>query len=95
MTSRSAGETELGGVVIHQPRAANYPDLGRLERNLMQFSNGKCRVLCLGRNNPMHQYLLEADLLDSSSARRTWGSWWAPVSQQCVLVAKKANGVLG
>jgi len=61
--------------------AAIQQDLDRLEtwvqRNLMKFNKGKCRGLHLGRNNPMHQYWLGADLLENSSAgRETWGCWW-------------------
>ena len=51
-------------------------DLDRLEswvqRNLMKFSKGKCRVLHLGRNNPR----LRADLLQSSSVERDLGLQW-------------------
>jgi len=67
-------------------------------RNLMKFNKGKCRVLHLGRNNPMHQYRLGVDLLQSSSVKRDLGVLMdhrLTVSQQCDLVAKKNDGILG
>jgi len=55
-----ADETKLGGVV--EGCAAIQRDLNKLERwvakSLMKFDKGKCKVLHLERNNPMHQYIL-------------------------------------
>lgn len=36
----------------------------------MKFNEGKCQVLHLGRNNSMHQYILGADQLQSSSTEK-------------------------
>ncbi|GAB0183940.1 mitochondrial enolase superfamily member 1 [Grus japonensis] len=96
-------DTKLGGVTdTPEGCAAIQRDLDRLEswveRNLMKFNKGKRRVLHLGKNNPKHQYRLEADLLGSSTVEKDLGvliNNKLSTSQQCALVAKKTNGILG
>ncbi|KAJ7404053.1 rna-directed dna polymerase from mobile element jockey-like [Willisornis vidua] len=74
--------------------AALQKDFDRLQRwaekNCLRFNKGKFTVLQLGRNNPLHQYRLGDALQKSSSVEEDLS-----MSQQGVLVAKKANGILG
>ena len=64
----------------------------------MRFDQGKCRVQHPESSNCHCQYRLGADLLERRSAKKDLGVLVdnrLAMSQQCALVAKKANGILG
>jgi len=62
-----------------------------VERNLVKFNMDKRRMLHLGRNNLMHWYRLEGDLLERSSAEKDLSVLMENrliMNQPCALVAK-------
>lgn len=45
---------------------------------LVKFNRGMCKALHLGRNYPVHQYMLGVSLLESSFAEKELGSCRTP-----------------
>ena len=103
MLIKFADDTKLGGVAnTPEDRIRIQDDLDRLENwakmNKMNFNGEKCKVLHLGRKNQMHHYRMGETCLGSSTCEKDLGvlvDHTLNMSQQCDLVAKKANGILG
>ncbi|GAB0175623.1 mitochondrial enolase superfamily member 1 [Grus japonensis] len=64
----------------------------------MKFNKEKCKVLHLGKNKSMHQYMIGAIQLEINLAEKDTGvlvDTKLNMGQQDALVVKKANGILG
>jgi len=83
-------------------KATLQEDLDRLEKqankNLMEFSKDKCKVLHLGKHNPVVQHSLGSTQLGSSSVERDLGilvDKQFNMSEQYAAATKQANMMLG
>lgn len=72
---------KTGGSCRYTRGSCCHPDgPDRLEDGLKgaprNSTRGSARVLHLGKNSPMHQYMLGGDRLKAALQKMIWASWW-------------------
>lgn len=74
---KAADETKLRNVASTSGGCAAFQrDLESCaDGHFIQFNKGKCKVLYLGRNKPMHPHLLRTDQLESRLTGKILGAW--------------------
>ncbi|KAK4815339.1 LOW QUALITY PROTEIN: hypothetical protein QYF61_000171, partial [Mycteria americana] len=98
--SKFAANTKLGGPPdALESCAAIRRDLNRLKKwaDSSKFKKVKCKVVHLGKNNPIHQYMLGANWMESSFTVKALGvlvDTELDMSQKYAPVAKKAKSIL-